>query len=162
MSSNYVKIEDIVEKLSTSLSHNRFTAFNPRENEIVRYEKEMKMIKEYKENFSKAFLKDFGDKLKEIVNSTNQTENKDTINSKIDIIIKLKDEIGEMEKIPNIITIRIESKNTEINNFKTEIESNNSEIKKINKRFEKTKIIESDLLGKLKLEFKKIDVDLVE
>jgi len=123
-------------------------------------EKEMNIIKKYKDNFYKAFQRNH-ESLIEIINLTNQIENKPAINEKIELIIRLKNDTKKLTNSPTIIINEIESKNSEINKLNNNIEDINDNIEKVKKRYEKTKIAEKQELEKLKIEFKELNVEIL-
>ncbi len=122
-------------------------------------EKEMALIKKYKENFLKAFKKD-PKGIMEIIDSTSQIENKPAINKKIETITKLNNEIQGLENLPIKFITEIDLKNSEVNKLNSNIKDINNNIEKLKKRYEKTKIIEKGELEMLKIEFKELNIEL--
>ncbi len=124
-------------------------------------EKEMNIIKEYKENFQQAFEKD-NERILNIINSINQTQmNKELILKKANEIILKKQNINDQEnKLELKISIEILIKNSEIEKTNSEINSLNNGLEKENKRYEKNKENLNEIKNNIKEKLKEIDVEL--
>ena len=125
-------------------------------------EKDMLIIKNYRNNFINAFKEDSNNKLKEILDSTNQIENKELIGEQL---INIENLNGEIEMINNSINNHslkeIQRINEQIRNTKSELDNLNRNIEKENKRLVKSRKNKDLTLDLIKNILEDINVELV-
>jgi hypothetical protein len=125
-------------------------------------EKDMIIIKNYRNNFINAFKEDSNNKLKEILDSTNQIENKELIGEQL---INIENLNGEIEMINNSINNHslkeIQRINEQIRNTKSELDNLNRNIEKENKRLVKSRKNKDLTLDLIKNILEDINVELV-
>ena len=125
-------------------------------------EKDMIIIKNYRNNFINAFKEDSNNKLKEILDSTNQIENKELIGEQLINIENLNEQI---EMINNSINKHSQKKiqriNEQIRNTKSELNNLNRNIEKENKRLVKSRKNKDSTLDLIKNILEDINVELV-
>ena len=125
-------------------------------------EKDMIIIKNYRNNFINAFKEDSNNKLKEILESTNQIENKKLIGEQLINIENLNEQI---EMINNSINKHSQKKiqriNEQIRNTKSELDNLNRNIEKENKRLVKSRKNKDSTLDLIKNILEDINVELV-
>jgi len=142
------ELEKDVENLSRIIDFKALTNF------YHSFEKEMNTIKEYKEDFKKAFQKKKGE---EIILLLRESKLND-----VNILDKIQ-EIEEKEKEINNITLEetgLKSLENAVNKIKLEIETFSSEKIMKEKRIEKLEINLEEITKSIKIKLAKINVEL--
>ncbi len=123
-------------------------------NKYHKNEKEMGLIREYKENFKESFEKDNGESLKELINEK-------LIVERIEKIKNLKNEINQLENNLNLKQgVEISIKEAEINRLNQQINSLKEEIGKNNKFMDKITGESEEIIGELKRIFGDVNLRL--
>ena len=122
----------------------------------------MIIIKNYRNNFINAFKEDSNNKLKEILESTNQIENKELIKEQLINIENLNEQIEMINNsIYNHSLKEIQRINEQIRNTKSELDNLNRNIEKENKRLVKSRKNKDSTLDLIKNILEDINVELV-
>ena len=125
-------------------------------------EKDMIIIKNYRNNFINAFKEDSNNKLKEILESTNQIENKKLIEEQLINIENLNEQIEMINNSINNHPLKeIQRINEQIRNTKSELDNLNRNIEKENKRLVKSRKNKDSTLDLIKNILEDINVELV-
>jgi len=125
-------------------------------------EKDMIIIKNYRNNFINAFKEDSNNKLKEILESTNQIENKELIKEQLINIENLNEQIEMINNSINNHSLKeIQRINEQIRNTKSELDNLNRNIEKENKRLVKSRKNKDSTLDLIKNILEDINVELV-
>ena len=125
-------------------------------------EKDMIIIKNYRNNFINAFKEDSNNKLKEILESTNQIENKKLIEEQLINIENLNEQIEMINNSINNHSLKeIQRINEQIRNTKSELDNLNRNIEKENKRLVKSRKNKDSTLDLIKNILEDINVELV-
>ena len=125
-------------------------------------EKDMIIIKNYRNNFINAFKEDSNNKLKEILESTNQIENKKLIGEQLINIENLNEQIEMINNSINNHSLKeIQRINEQIRNTKSELDNLNRNIEKENKRLVKSRKNKDSTLDLIKNILEDINVELV-
>ena len=125
-------------------------------------EKDMIIIKNYRNNFINAFKEDSNNKLKEILESTNQIENKELIKEQLINIENLNEQIEMINNSINNHSLKeIQRINEQIRNTKSELDNLNRNIEKENKRLLKSRKNKDSTLDLIKNILEDINVELV-
>ena len=125
-------------------------------------EKDMLIIKNYRNNFINAFKEDSNNKLKEILESTNQIENKKLIGEQLINIENLNEQIEMINNSINNHSLKeIQRINEQIRNTKSELDNLNRNIEKENKRLVKSRKNKDSALDLIKNILEDINVELV-
>ena len=125
-------------------------------------EKDMIIIKNYRNNFINAFKEDSNNKLKEILESTNQIENKKLIGEQLINIENLNEQIEMINNSINKHSLKeIQRINEQIRNTKSELDNLNRNIEKENKRLVKSRKNKDSTLDLIKNILEDINVELV-
>ena len=125
-------------------------------------EKDMIIIKNYRNNFINAFKEDSNNKLKEILESTNQIENKELIKEQLINIENLNEQIEMINNSINNHSLKeIQRINEQIRNTKSELDNLNRNIEKENKRLVKSRKNKYSTLDLIKNILEDINVELV-
>ena len=125
-------------------------------------EKDMIIIKNYRNNFINAFKEDSDNKLKEILESTNQIENKKLIEEQLINIENLNEQIEMINNSINNHSLKeIQRINEQIRNTKSELDNLNRNIEKENKRLVKSRKNKDLTLDLIKNILEDINVELV-
>jgi len=124
-------------------------------------EKDMIIIKNYRNNFINAFKEDSNNKLKEILESTNQIENKKLIEEQLINIENLNEQIEMINNSLNNHSLKeIQRINEQIRNTKSELDNLNRNIEKENKRLVKSRKNKDSTLDLIKNILEDINVEL--
>ena len=124
-------------------------------------EKDMIIIKNYRNNFINAFKEDSNNKLKEILESTNQIENKKLIKEQLINIENLNEQIEMINNSINNHSLKeIQRINEQIRNTKSELDNLNRNIEKENKRLVKSRKNKDSTLDLIKNILGDINVEL--
>ena len=124
-------------------------------------EKDMIIIKNYRNNFINAFKEDSNNKLKEILESTNQIENKELIKEQLINIENLNEQIEMINNSINNHSLKeIQRINEQIRNTKSELDNLNRNIEKENKRLVKSRKNKDSTLDLIKNILGDINVEL--
>ena len=124
-------------------------------------EKDMIIIKNYRNNFINAFKEDSNNELKEIIESTNQIENKKLIEEQLINIENLNEQIEMINNSLNNHSLKeIQRINEQIRNTKSELDNLNRNIEKENKRLVKSRKNKDSTLDLIKNILEDINVEL--
>jgi len=152
------KIESLKEELKNDIFKlEQLLDFKALANFYHSFEKEMNIIKEYKENFRQSFQKDNGKMIVDLLDEAKLNNN--TILEKVNLIRTKIEETSTYEReIKEDETLELYSK---IKTVVIEIDNLKIEKVKEEKRDEKIKISKEELIDSLKQEFGKINVEVI-
>lgn len=164
-SSNYLerlriqkKIESLKEELKNDVFRlNQLFDFKALANFYHSFEKEMKVIKEYKENFKKAFQKDGGKNILSLLDESKL--NNETISEKVNLIRAKIEKTSTYER--EIREDETEELYSQIKIMVMEIDNLKIEKVKEEKRDEKIRTNKKELIDSLKQELTKLNVEMI-